>query len=143
MNKFKPLIKVVCVIVLTYSILSVVRSLGMLYLAYTDPYFYNLDFKIEGYIEKRFVYFRFYYTVSYITGIILSFLLKIFYKLNWGFFILAVVISYAIFVPFDDVRQYFVFFENPRTNVILQLMIFLLLGFLSFKYLKNERVVVE
>lgn len=138
--KTKTVTKITLLVIIVYCILSLIRSTGLLYLAYTDDYFYNFNFELDQYMVKRFDYYRVYYTITYIIGLIVPFFLKKIFHLNWYFHILSIIIGLAIFILIDSeyIRPLFGFFKNGRANIIIHLLTFIVIGFsLLFFYRKT------
>ncbi len=131
-NKLKRgiLVKVILTFLIIYCLLSVIRSLNLIYLAYSDDYFYNFDFKKEMYIQKSKVFINSYYFTPYILGSLISIVFKRKFQLSWVIFLLTKIICMLVFILVDSkfIRPLFVFFENPRENIFVHLLVFTLLG---------------
>lgn len=140
------ILQIVLTSLIIYCILSICRSLGLLYIAYTDDYFYNFDFAMkQSYIQKSVIFNNAYYFCTYVIGFILSFILKKVLKLNWLNFIFSLVIGFVLFRFIDSglIRPIFGFFDNPRLNIFTHLLTFSILELLfirSFfkKYSESE-----
>jgi hypothetical protein len=123
-----------------YCLLSITRSSSLLYIAYTDNYFYNFDFDTKLYMQKSVVFNNAYYFCTYITGFFLAIFLKKILKLNWLTFIFSLVVGFVLFRLVDSnlIRPLFSFFENPRMNIVLHLLTFLILALLLIKFFYNK-----
>jgi hypothetical protein len=134
--------QIVLTALIIYCILSICRSLCLLYIAYTDDYFYNFDFAVkQSYIQKSVVFNNAYYFCTYVIGFILSFLLKKVLKLNWLNFIFSLVIGFVLFRFIDSalIRPIFGFFDNPRINIFTHLITFSILVLLFVRsFLKQS-----
>ena len=119
-------------ILIIYCLLSIIRSSGLLYIAYTDDYFYNFDFNIKFYQQKSCVFNYAYYYCPYIIGFFISFFFKQILKLNWKTSIMSLIFGFVLFRLIDSklIRPIFDFFENPRMNIIFHLLTFLFLELL-------------
>ena len=139
--------KLLVAILWAYCIFSMARSLGMLFLAYTDPYFYNFDFDMNIFIEKNYTFVKAYDLFPFVIGIFLPLLIKWSFplKLNWLILIGSIIFGYFIFRFFDafHIRSLFFIFDNPRGNLIFHFSIFLTLVITLTLFFKssNEEVV--
>ena len=134
--------KIIAAILWTYCIFTMARSLGMLFLAYTDEYFHNFDYDMDFFMEKNYIYVRAYDFFPYIIGILLPFVIKWFLplKLNWWILLGSVILSFCVFMFFDAgfIRNVFYIFENPRINLIFHFSIFLTLFITFTTFLKGS-----
>ncbi len=114
----------------------------MLILIYSDPYFYDLDFKIDQLIEKREIIFWTYYLIPFALGILVSFFLNFFIKENWFIHSAACLFGFLLFYFFDNdyYRRIWAIFENVRINVWIQFIIAVILVFLLLKVLLRVRL---
>lgn len=130
------IINFVSVFFIFYSLLSVIRSLGLLYLTYSDTYFYNFDFELDtnDFYEKMNIYFRYYYYIPYILGTIIFLFCKKIFKINWVNYILVglSVILLFRFIDAEFIRPLFAFYENTRINTFILLSVFLITGILFY-----------
>lgn len=136
------IIEVFLMALVIYSTLSILRSLALLYLAYTDYYFYNFDFAKELYIKKSVAFNNAYYFFTYLAGLIFSLFLNRLIKSNWLYFLLSLIFGFILFRLIDSefIRPLFSFFKNPRMNIILHTIIFLIFGAFLLGFLKKTRV---
>jgi len=134
------IINIVLFIVLIYSILSLIRSFGLIILAYSDDYFFNFDFEKTGFIEKRFIYYRIYYYLPYILGLFFSLVFKFIFKIKWGLFTILMLLSFILFRIMDEdiIRPLFVIFENPRMILFFNFIIFSFMVLLTIFLLKKK-----
>ncbi len=123
-------LSIVLIIIITYSILSVLRSAGLLYLMYSDDYFYNFNLDLDQYSEKVYIYIRFYYYVPYLIGLVGFILARRFFITPILYYILASLSGIIMFWLIDAryIRSLFALFGNTRTNNIIILLTFILLG---------------
>ena len=137
--KLKRSFNILLIILITYCVLSVVRSFGLLFLAYSDNYFYNFDFGNEQFSEKRFIYDKVYFLVTYILGLIVSVSIKRFFNIDWLFYIICMTLGLGVFVLFDAyyVRPIFTLFDNVKTNIWLQVFVFITIASITI-VLKNK-----
>jgi hypothetical protein len=138
-------IDITLISLIIYCILAIVRSLNLLYIAYTDDYFYNFDFVMKFYIAKSVVFNNAYYFYTYIIGFFLSFPVKQVLKLTWWNFIGSLVIGFVLFRFIDSgfVRPLFGLFDNPRMNIVTNLLTFSILGFLLARFFFKKRADLE
>ena len=139
MNKNKTL-QVILVVLIIYCIYSIFRSLGILYIAYTDDYFYNLDFKIQSYREKNHIFNNAYYYFTYIAGLFTTISMKKILNLNWIPFLITIFSGLILFRLIDSgfIRPAFGFFMNTRMNVFINLMTFLALFIILLTTYKSK-----
>lgn len=144
-NKINNIIQILLASLFIYCILTIIRSFSLLFLAYTDEYFYNFDFNTTLYIQKSIVFNNAYYFCPYIMGLLITFFLKKALKLNLMFFIFSLVIGFALFRLIDSfmIRPLFSFFDNPRANIFAHLLTFLILVLIFTRVLikKNRNLV--
>ena len=135
------ILKITLTSLIIYCVLAIIRSSGLLYIAYTDDYFYNFDFDMKHYIQKSVAFNNAYYYFPYILGFFLSFFLKKLLKLNWSTFIFSLIIGLFLFRFLDSglIRPLFGFFDNPRMNILIHLLIFLILGLLFARFIIKNR----
>lgn len=128
------------VTLIIYSVLTIIRSLGVLVLVYTDNYFYNFDFDINNVKDKVPIYIRTYFFMPYIVGFVLSVFIKWILNLKWTSYIICLVLSLGFFIVFDVsfVRKWVYIFDNPRTNFVFHLVLFLLLSITSILYYRKR-----
>lgn len=135
-------IKIISIFFIFYSMLSIIRSIGLLYLTFSDSYFYNFDFELDtnDFGEKMNIYFRYYYYIPYVLGTIIYLFCKKLFKINWGKYIIIGLFVILLFRLIDAsfVRPLFGFFENTRINVFILLSTFLIIG-IGF-YILNKRL---
>lgn len=129
-------LQIILVSLIIYCLLSITRSLSLLYIAYTDDYFYNFDFETKHYLQKSVVFNNAYYFFTYIAGFFLSFFLKNILKINWLFFVFSLLSGFVFFrlVESNYIRPVFSFFENPRANIVFHLLTFLILGLVLIRF---------
>ncbi|MDI1256713.1 MAG: hypothetical protein PSV16_11490 [Flavobacterium sp.] len=131
-NKIKQIILLTLII---YCILSILRSSGLLYLAYTDTYFYNFDFNPKLLMQKYPIYNNTYYVFPYLMGVIIAIGLRWIINTNWLSLLLSICAAFILFRFIDSnfIRPIFVVFENSRENILVHLFtFFVILGILIF-----------
>lgn len=142
MNKtnFKLFINIVSIFFIFYSLLSVIRSIGLLYLTFSDTYFHNFDFDVEKFSEKINIYYRYFHYTPYALGAIFFMLFKKMFNINWGKYILIGLFGILLFrfIDAEFVRPFFAFFQNTRINTFIILFTFLIIG-ISF-FITRDRV---
>lgn len=126
---------ILSIMVILYALLSIIRSLGLLYLSFTDSYFHNFDFEANGFLEKKDIYDRYYYFIPYILGLLIFLSCKKLFSINWGRYLLIglFVILFFWLVDARFIRPLFAFFENTRINTFILITVFLILGIVFFK----------
>jgi hypothetical protein len=134
------ILQIALTLLLFYCILSVMRSFGLLYIAYTDDYFYNFDFEKSLYPQKSIVFNNAYYFFTYLAGLVFSFVLKKVLKLDWLVFILSLVSGFVLFrfIDSDIIRPLFGFFDNPRMNISVHLLTFSIIGLVLYLLLHKR-----
>ena len=137
-NKLNILLSILAI----YCLFSICRSLNLLFLVYTEEYFYNLDFKMELFIENNEKYINHYYFVTYAMAIIFSLFLKKIANLKWISYLISLIISFILFRFLDSnlVRPFFTFFDNPRVNVCTNLIVFSVILFFLIIVLKRKEI---
>ncbi len=119
-------------IILTFEIifcnLSIIRSLSLLYIAYSYDYFYNFDFCRDKY-EKCSIIFTLAYSISpFVIGVLFSFIFKMIFKLNWFVYILSLFNGLFFFNLLDSkFRTLFILFENSKVNLLVHCLFFFIL----------------
>lgn len=134
----KSILKVSLIGFLYYSFFTILRSLSLLYLAYTDPYFYNFDWTYDFTMEKSSKFHIAFDLFPLFVGIMASLIIKIFIKrLHWFTFFFAIVIALISFTTIDTplLRDIFYQFKNQRLNLIYHTSVFLLFSILMYKSL--------
>lgn len=128
-----------------FCLFSISRSLNLLFLAYTEEYFYNLDFKIESFIENNEKYIYHYYFITFLLAVLFSLFIKKFANLKWTHYLISLIISYLLFRFFDSkiIRPFFSFFNNPRINVFTNLFVFSTFLFWAFVLIKRNNQLQE
>ncbi|MEK6153145.1 hypothetical protein WIW50_07795 [Flavobacteriaceae bacterium 3-367] len=123
------------VIVLVYLTLSVIRSLAILLLFYIDSSFIEFDFAKDQLLEKNNIFNNYYFYAPYLIGIGAIIFINLYFKFNWGFYLVAAILGIIVFrfVDADIVRPIFGIFENTVINVSLSLMVFLSLAYVALK----------
>ncbi len=139
---FRKFPEYLLVTLIIYSVLTIIRSLGILVLVYTDNYFYNFDFDIHNVKEKGSIFIRIYFFMPYIFGLVLSVFIKWILNLEWTSYIICLVFSLSFFIVFDVnfVRKWVFIFDNPRTNFVFHFFLFLLLSVASILYYRKRWV---
>jgi len=116
-------------VLIIYCIYSILRSIGILYIALTDDYFYHLDFKIQSFREKNHIFIYAYYYFPYFIGIFASFFMKKLFNSTWISFLLMVFFGLILFRLIDSnyIRPMFGIFRNAKINVIANLLVSVIL----------------
>lgn len=129
MGKARFLIQSFVFLIIIYCILTILRSVGLLYLIYTDDYYYNYKFEIDSYLQKRDLYFHLYYTYTYILGLIFTLAALFFFRLKWYWILIYTILGIVLFrlIDFSLIRPMFAFFGDWKVNVWIHLLTFLLL----------------
>ena len=130
---------ILLVIIFTYIILSIIRSSGLLILAYTDNYFYNFDFNPNQYIDKIVIYKNVFYIGTYLLGIITSLLFGFIFKISIRKYIIWAFIGLVLFWFIDGtiVRPLFDFSDSARINIWVHLVFFITAFLFSFFYIRK------
>ncbi|WP_286912490.1 hypothetical protein [Flavobacterium sp. UBA4197] len=134
------ILQIIIALLLFYCVLSIMRSFGLLFLAYTDDYFYNFDFEKSQYPQKSIVFNNAYYFFTYLAGLLFSFILNRVLKLDLLVFILSLVFGFVLFrfIDSDIIRPFFDLFDNPRMNIGLHLLTFLIIGTVFYLILNKK-----
>ncbi|UOX34449.1 hypothetical protein LXD69_02815 [Flavobacterium sediminilitoris] len=136
--KANQIIKIIIVLLIVYCVLAIVRSSNLLYIAYTDDYFYNFKFEPSLLIQKYPIYINANYTYTYIIGIILSISFKWLLDVDWKAFVIAIILGLTCFRLLDSsIRPLFGLFQNIRLNIIFHLVTFIVLLFLMLFLFKR------
>ena len=122
-------------ILIIYSVFSIIRSLGLLFLAFTDKYFYNFDFGLEYLPTKIRVFDNVTHWFTYGVGIVVSFFILKLMKIKIYPSLVYLLISLSTFVLCDlrYIRSIFLFAENPRYNLLINILFFGILFLVSYK----------
>lgn len=129
MNKQK-ILQVLLMSLMVFIILSITRSICLLYLAYTDGYFYNFDFNMKQIMQKNGIFNNMYYLYTYIIGLIFCIGLSKVLKVKWINFVISLLIGLLLLlllfrlIESSIIRPLFAFFANPRTNLIIHIACF-------------------
>jgi len=129
MGKARFLIQSLVFLIIIYCILTIIRSAGLLYLIYTDDYYYNYKFEIDSYLQKRDLFFHLYYIYTYILGLIFTLAMLIYFRLKWYLILIYTIFGIVLFrlIDFSLIRPLFAFFEDWKVNVWIHIITFLLL----------------
>jgi hypothetical protein len=143
--KKNKIITAIFIIIIIYSFLSIFRSLGLLYLSFSDSYFQNFNFNLESdlFIEKFRKYQKFYFYYPYVIGIVtIPFLKKWYTNTRWYIYIIYCILAIVIFRLIDAsvLRPLFAIFINTRVNIIIQLILFLTIAICGIFY--NRKLVI-
>lgn len=113
-----------------HAFLGVVKSLVILILMYTDKRYYNWKFIGIATVEEIVNIQVYTLVIPVLLLLALSFYFKKILNLKNRFYIPSLLISILIFRFLDtEIRQLFIFTDNPRFNVFLYLIIFSFLFF--------------
>jgi hypothetical protein len=125
-NKILPFLFALAIL---YCVFTILRSIGILYIVYTDDYFYHLDFKLASFREKQYIFLNAYYFFPYIVGVLISLSMKKMFNLKWAYFLFAIIGVLVLFRQIDSycIRPLFGIFQNPKMNVVSHLLVFLML----------------
>lgn len=124
----------------TYLIGGVSNIIFLIYLVYSDDYFYKLDFKIDDYSEKIKKYILFTYTIP----IIIICLFSIFLFINQKSvkkrvdILISSILGVLLFVFFDRLLKRWLFLsENIIFSVFFELIIYLIVLIITL-YFSNK-----
>ena len=138
--KTSQIIKIIIILVIVYCVFAIVRSSNLLFIAYTDDYFYNFKFEPSKLIQKYPTYINANYTYTYIIGLVLSISLKWLLNIDWKSFIIAIVLGLICFRVLDSsIRPLFGLFENIRLNIMFHLGTFIVLLFIMLILFKRTK----
>jgi len=138
--KTSQIIKIIINLLIVYCVLAIVRSSNLLFIAYTDDYFYNFKFEPSQLMQKYPVYINANYTYTYIIGLILSISLKWLLNIDWKSFIIGIILGLIFFRVFDSsIRPLFGLFENIRLNIMFHVGTFIVLLLIMFVLFKRTK----
>ncbi len=120
----KVAIKVICIILTVYCILSVIRSLGLFYLVFKDEHFFEFNAEPNIFHSRRFLFNKAYYYIPYIIGLAAPFLTVKWYKTRWFWQVIGFLAGFFVFWSVDAtyVRPFFSFFYNIKINIAIVLL---------------------
>ena len=128
------------ILAILYCVFAIMRSIGILYIVCTDDYFYNLDYKLESFREKQYIFLNAYYYFPYIAGVLIGLSMKKVFNLNWVSLLFAVTGGLILFRLIDSncIRPLFGIFKNPKMNVVAHLLMFVMLFIVLLVIYKRE-----
>jgi len=125
MNKIK-IKNLLLLIVVSFSILSIIRSIGMFILHISNPNITDLDF--EEFLKIRDFYIWVFYYIPYIIMIPVIIFVKRFYRSsNWVYYAFFSFIGLLLFFFLDEIyiRPLFILFSNQTLNLFIHGIFFI------------------
>ncbi|WP_447636756.1 hypothetical protein [Flavobacterium microcysteis] len=119
---------------------GIFNALMLIYLVLTDPYFYNLDFKANGFTEKYEYFLLMTFTIPLILTIFFCAYQIIKSNLKSDKIILTItsILGIVTFIYFDKfLKKALFFFGNVLLSISIITMIYIVLFLLAFKLEKK------